>query len=76
MIELKRLNGIKFFLNSELIEQIEETPDTIITLKTGNNIVVLESTEEVIDKIIHFKAQVQKKAQQKDREGLRSRQWI
>ncbi len=58
MIHLKRLNGTEFVLNAELIEQIEKTPDTVITLTTGNNIVVLETVEAVVEKILEYRRQV------------------
>lgn len=58
MIELTRLNGMRFFLNAELIEQIESTPDTVITLTTGNNFVVKEPLAEVIEKVIVYRRQV------------------
>lgn len=61
MIELKRLNGTKFFLNAELIEQIESTPDTVITLTTGNNIVVLEDVPTVVKKILAYRHQAYSK---------------
>lgn len=60
MIELKRLNGQKFMLNPDLIEQIEKTPDTVITLITGNNIPVLETIEEVKEKFLEFKQKIYK----------------
>lgn len=55
MISLQRLNGTEFILNAELIEQIERTPDTVITLTTGNNIVVRESVRDVVEKIIEYR---------------------
>ncbi len=55
MIELTRLNGTNFVLNAELIEQIESTPDTVITLTTGNNIVVKESRKVVVEKILDYR---------------------
>ena len=58
MIELTRLNGMIFSLNAELIEQIDSTPDTVITLTTGNNIVVKESREEVVQKILNYRRAV------------------
>ena len=51
MIEVKRLNGKEFIVNCDLIEFIESTPDTVITLTTGKKIVVAESIDEVIKKI-------------------------
>ncbi len=58
MIKVKRLNGKEFVINSELIEFVEETPDTVISLTTGKKVVVQESVEEVIEKIIAFKGRV------------------
>jgi flagellar protein FlbD len=58
VIELTRLNGMIFSLNAELIEQIDSTPDTVITLTTGNNIVVKESREEVVQKILNYRRAV------------------
>ncbi|OVE75461.1 flagellar protein FlbD [bacterium F11] len=55
MIQLRRLNGTQFYLNAELIEQIESAPDTVITLTTGNNFVVLESLDEVIKKVVDYR---------------------
>jgi flagellar protein FlbD len=61
MIQLRRLNGTEFWLNAELIEQIDTAPDTVITLVTGNNIVVLEKAEAVIQKIIEYQRQTKAK---------------
>ena len=47
MIELTRINGVGFSLNPELIEIIETTPDTVITLTTGRKFIVKESRQEV-----------------------------
>ncbi|SDZ02901.1 flagellar protein FlbD [Proteiniborus ethanoligenes] len=55
MIRVNRLNNTEFVINCELIEFIEETPDTVITLTTGKKIVVKESIDEIIDKVIKFK---------------------
>jgi flagellar protein FlbD len=48
MISLTRLNGRPLILNAILIELIEETPDTMITLTTGKKITVLEKAEVVV----------------------------
>ena len=58
MIELTRLNGTKFFLNAELIEIIESTPDTVITLTTDKKLVVLENKDEIIDEVIEYKRRI------------------
>ena len=47
MIELTRLNGAKILVNDQLIEVVEETPDTVISLVTGKKIIVKESRQDV-----------------------------
>ena len=47
MIDVTRMNGKQFTLNSDLIESIEETPDTVLTLTTGKKIIVKESRQKV-----------------------------
>jgi flagellar protein FlbD len=58
MIYLHRLNGTEFALNAELVEQIEKTPDTVITTTKGNNIVVKESLETVVERIVEYRRRV------------------
>jgi len=58
MIHLTKLNNQPMVLNSELVEFIENKPDTVITLITGNKVVVLETTEEVIDRIVDYRRRV------------------
>lgn len=58
MIELTRLNGIKFVLNCELIESLEETPDTVISTTNGKKIVVAENVDEVVKKVIEYKRKI------------------
>ena len=58
MITLKRLNDRPFVLNAELIKMIEETPDTLITLTSGDRIMVRESRQEVVDKAIDYARQI------------------
>jgi flagellar protein FlbD len=55
MIRLTRLNHVPMILNSDLIEHIDMTPDTIVTLTSGQKIMVLESADEVVDKVIGFR---------------------
>jgi flagellar protein FlbD len=55
MIHLTRLNHIPMVVNSDLIEQIEMTPDTVITLTTGQKFMVLEDADEVIQRIVQFR---------------------
>ncbi|RKP55464.1 flagellar protein D [Cohnella endophytica] len=54
MIQVTRLNGSKFHLNALLIETVEETPDTIISLTTGKKFIVLENSSDVIRSIRHY----------------------
>ena len=58
MIHLTRLNHAPLVLNSDLIEHMEVTPDTVVTLTTGQKIVVLESAEEVMERVIQFRRSI------------------
>jgi flagellar protein FlbD len=55
MIKVTRLNGQLIVLNADLIEFVEEIPDTIISLTTGKKIMVQENAEQIIEKVIAFK---------------------
>jgi len=55
MIELRLINDTQLVVNSDLIEFIEATPDTVISLSTGKKVIVKESVPEVIDKIVEFR---------------------
>lgn len=57
MIRLSRLNGEEFVLNSNMIEMIEANPDTVISLVTGHKLVVRESADEVIEKVMRYNAE-------------------
>lgn len=57
MIEVTRLNGVKFSVNCDLIETVEETPDTVITLTNGKKFVVSENMEQIKNLVIEFKRQ-------------------
>lgn len=58
VINLTRLNDIPFTLNCELIETIEEVPDTVITLVNGKKIFVKESRQNVVNLVKLFKKEV------------------
>jgi len=60
MIRLTRLNNHPLVLNSDLIKFIEAAPDTVITLVTGEKVVVLESTDEVMREIVDFRRELLK----------------
>jgi flagellar protein FlbD len=55
MIQLTRLNHVPLVLNSDLIEHIEVTPDTVIMLTTGQIIRVIESADEVVARVVEFR---------------------
>ena len=55
MIRVTRLNHVPMVLNSDLIEHIDVTPDTVITLTTGQILRVRESADEVIERIVDFR---------------------
>ena len=54
MITLTRLNKHEVVVNAELIKFVEKTPDTMITLTTGDRMMVLESLDEVVDRAISY----------------------
>jgi flagellar protein FlbD len=58
MIRLTRLNSHPLTINSDLIKFIENAPDTVITLTTGEKIVVLEGTDDVLRRVIAFRRAV------------------
>ena len=58
MIQLTRLNGQPLVLNSDLIKLIENTPDSVITLVNGEKIVVKETGEQVLERIVEFRRRV------------------
>lgn len=55
MVALTRLNGTTFFLNPDLLETMEATPDTVLLLTNGHRYVVRESPEEVCHRIVDFR---------------------
>ncbi len=55
MIQVTRINHLPLVLNADLIEHMESTPDTVISLTNGQKLVVLESVEEVVKRVIDFR---------------------
>ena len=58
MVQLTRLNGHPLAVNSDLIKFVEQAPDTVITLVNGEKIVVRESAEEVLERVLQFRRSV------------------
>lgn len=54
MIHLSRLNGKPFVVNAELIKFVEATPDTVISLTTGEKIMVAEDVDTVVQRAIDY----------------------
>lgn len=57
MIKLTRLNDSLFVINTDLVEFVEAIPDTIITTTTGKKLMVKESVDEVVHRVVEFKRQ-------------------
>ena len=55
MIRMTRLNNQVIVVNSDLIESLEATPDTVVTLTTDRKYVVRESVDELIDRIVAYR---------------------
>jgi flagellar protein FlbD len=55
MIQLTRLNHVPLIVNADLIEHVEVTPDTVVALTTGQKFLVLESAQEVVNKVIQYR---------------------
>lgn len=58
MIYVTRLNHTPVVLNCDLIEHIETTPDTVISLTTGQKMMVLESADEVVDRVVRYRRSI------------------
>jgi flagellar protein FlbD len=58
MIRLTRLNHVPLVLNSDLIEPIDVTPNTVITLTTGQILRVRETAEEVVERVVGFRRRI------------------
>ncbi len=58
MILLRRLNGSELGVNADLIERVESTPDTVLTLIDGTKYIVSEPAEEVVARIVEFRARI------------------
>lgn len=58
MIDVTRMNGTKVLINAELIEMVEETPDTVITFTTGRKLIVKESRQELKSLVKSYKRDI------------------
>lgn len=58
MISLTKLNGREITINAELIESLEATPDTVVNLVTGNRLVVRNSVEDIVAKVMEYRKKI------------------
>jgi len=58
LITLTRFNHSQFVVNADLIEFLESTPDTVVSLVTSKKVLVLESVDEVVKRIIEYRKKV------------------
>ena len=58
MIRLTRMDGSELYLNPSMIEIVEESPDTHITLSNGNRYLVLEPARVIIERIVQLQARI------------------
>lgn len=58
MIELTKINGDKILINDDLIEMVEETPDTVITLTTGKKLIVKEGRQDIKNLVKSFRREI------------------
>ena len=58
MIDVLRLDGKNYWVNPHMIESMEETPDLTLTMLSGRKIIVRNSPQEIIHKIIEYRKQI------------------
>ena len=58
MIEVTRLNGKKYWINPHMIEFTEKNPDLTLTMLSGKTVVVKESPEDIISKIVAYRQKI------------------
>lgn len=58
MISVTRFNDSTLIINADLIQTVEETPDTVITLTNGTKFIVKEKSKEIVDKVVEYKRRI------------------
>jgi flagellar protein FlbD len=58
MIEVTRLNGVKYWVNPHQIECIEQNPDVTLVMLSGKTLIIKEKPEEVLEKIIAYRRKI------------------
>ncbi len=64
MIQVTQLNGKKYWINPHMIETMETLPDLTLTLLSGRKLIIKDSPEEVIQKIIEYRNKIAFQAQE------------
>ena len=59
MIRVTRLDGSQLTINCDLVESVERTPDTVVSLVNNHKLVVRESVEEIVDRVVAYRARIQ-----------------
>ena len=72
MIVLTKINNAPIVVNSDLIQYIEETPDTIITMTNSDKVVVQEGMVEIIQKVVHYRRLIRQLIETEYEHQLRS----
>ena len=60
MITVRKINDRDIVVNCDLIEMIETTPDTTLTTTTGRKIIVLDTVDEILQKVVEYKGRINK----------------
>ena len=60
MIKVTRFNHTELIVNADMIEFVEHTPDTVITMITGRKVLVLESVEEIVKSVVAYRGEIGK----------------
>ncbi len=60
MIKVTRFNHTELMVNADMIEFVEHTPDTVITMITGRKVLVLETVEEIVARVVAYRAEIGK----------------
>ena len=58
MIHVTRMNRTPMVLNADLIEHVESTPDTVISLTNGQKFIVRESTDDIVSKVLEYRREI------------------
>jgi len=58
MVKVTRLNGAEYYINPHQIESIELRPDTTLLMLSGKHTVVLETAEDIIDRIVEYRRRI------------------